>query len=122
MVLSVLEASVPASKWDELKASFRLATEMLPPQICEILLIQSVDDPLRWKVVTVWHVTHNNRQVEDSIRESGAAGIFRSIGIEPTQGLFNIMMNAHETDLGSDLTDTPLTDMLAFIQVPSIRV
>lgn len=122
MVLSVLEASVPPSRWDELKASFRRATEMLPPQICEILLIQSVEDPERWKVVIVWHVKQNNRQVEDSIRDSGAAGIFRSIGIEPSQGLFNIMLNARESDLGSDLADTPLTDMLAFIQAPSIRV
>jgi hypothetical protein len=116
MVMSVLEASVPPSKWDELKASFRLSTALLPPQICETLLIQSVDDPQHWRVVTVWHVKRHIKRVQDTMRQCGAAEIFRSIGIEPLQGLFNVMSKAHEQDLGSDLAETPISDMLVAVE------
>jgi hypothetical protein len=112
MVMSVLEANVPSGKWEELKLSFRHSTQILPPQICQTLLIQSIDDPQRWKVVTVWHIKKHIRRVQDTLRQCGAAEIFRSVGIEPAQGLFNIIQNAHEPDLGSDLAETPITDLL----------
>jgi hypothetical protein len=112
MVMSVLEANVPPNKWEELKVSFRHSTKLLPPQICETLLVQSIDDPQLWKVVTVWHIKKHIRRVQDTMRQCGAAEIFRAIGIEPLQGIFNIIQNAHESDLGSDLAETPITDML----------
>jgi hypothetical protein len=112
MVMSVMEASVPSSKWDELKASFRHSTELLPPQICETLLIQSIEDPERWKVVTIWHIKRHIKLVQDTLRQCGAGEIFRSIGIEPIQGLYNILITAREPDLGSDMTETPVSDML----------
>jgi hypothetical protein len=112
MVLSVLEANVPPEKWEELKKSFRHSTEILPPQICETLLIQSAEDTQRWKVVTVWHIKQHIRRVQDTMRQCGAAEIFRAIGIEPIQGLHNIVLKAREPDLGSDMAETPFTDML----------
>jgi hypothetical protein len=112
MVLSVLEASVPSGKWEELKASFRHSTLLLPPQICEILLIQSIEEPERWKLITVWHIKKHIRRVQDAMRKVGAAEIFRAVDIEPDQGLFNIIQSAREPDLGSDLSETPLTDLL----------
>jgi hypothetical protein len=116
MVMSVLEANVPISKWDELKACFRLSTEILPPQICETLLIQSIDDPQVWKVVTMWHVKKHIKRVQDTMRQCGAAEIFRAIGIEPRQALHNIIIKARESDLGSDMAETPITDMLIAIE------
>lgn len=116
MVMSVLEASVPSSKWDELKLAFRHSTELLPPQICETLLIQSIDDPQIWKVVTLWHEKRHIKRVQDSMRQCGAAEIFRSIGIKPNQCLYNIMSTAREPDLGSDLTETPISDLLYAIE------
>jgi len=112
MVMSVLEANVPLNKWEELKASFRHSTQILPPQICETLLIQSIDNPERWKIVTVWHIKRHIKLVQDAMRNCGAAEIFRSIGIEPIQGMFNVTISAREPDLGSDQTETPITDML----------
>jgi hypothetical protein len=112
MVLSVLEANVPPEKWEDLKASFRHSTQIIPPQICETLLIQSVDDAQRWKVVTVWHIKQHIRRVQDTMRQCGAAEIFRAIGIEPIQGLFNIVLKAREPDLGSDMAETPIADLL----------
>jgi hypothetical protein len=120
MVISVLEARVPSGKWEELKTSFLHSTRILPPQICETLLIQAIDDPDRWQVVTVWHIKQHIRRVQDTVRQVGAAEIFRAIGIEPVQGLFNIKLSAREPDLGSDMTVTPITDMLiAAEDIPS---
>jgi len=112
MVMSVLEANVPPGKWEELKNSFRHSTLILPPQICETLLIQSIENPENWKVITVWHIKKHIRRVQDSMRQVGAAEIFRAIGVEPLQGLFNIIQNAREPDLGSDMAETPITDLL----------
>jgi hypothetical protein len=120
MVISVLEARVPSGKWEELKTSFLHSTRLLPPQICETLLIQAIDDPDRWQVVTVWHIKQHIRRVQDTVRQVGAAEIFRAIGIEPVQGLFNIKLSARDPDLGSDMTVTPITDMLiAAEDIPS---
>jgi hypothetical protein len=107
-----LEANVPPGKWEDLKNSFRHSTRILPPQICETLLIQSIDNPETWKVVTVWHIKRHIRRVQDTMRQVGAVEIFRAIGIEPKQGLFNIILNAREPDLGSDMAETPISDML----------
>jgi hypothetical protein len=112
MVMSVLEAYVPPAKWEELKLAYRHATETVPPQIRETILIQSVEDPQMWKILTCWHSKRHVKVVQDQYLKCGAAEIFRSIGIEPTQGLFNIMMSAREPDLGSDMTETPQSDML----------
>jgi hypothetical protein len=112
MVMSVLEANVPPAKWEELKIAFRQATEIIPPQIRETILIQSLEDPRNWKIVTCWHGKRHVKVVHDEFLKCGAAEIFRSIGIEPNQGLYNIMLSAREPDLGSDMTETPLSDML----------
>ncbi len=112
MVMSVLEAIVPSNKWEDLKASFRHSTQILPPQICETLLIQSIDNPENWKIVTIWHVKQHVKLIQDAMRKCGAAEIFRSIGVEPQQGMFNVMIKAREPDLGSDQTETPITDLL----------
>jgi len=114
--MSVLEAFVPARKWVMLKAEFRHSTELLPPQICETILIQSIEDPTLWKVITIWHQKRHIKRLQDVMLRCGAAEIFRSIGVEPRQGLFNIMMTAQETDLGSDLAETPLSDMLMAVE------
>jgi len=116
MVLSVIEANVPPEKWEELKISFRHSTQILPPQICETLLIQSSEDTQRWKVVTIWHMKKHIRRIQDTMRKCGAAEIFRTIGIEPVQGLFNIVQSAREPDLGSDMAETPITDMLVAVE------
>ena len=112
MVMSVLEANVPPAKWEELKIAFRRATEIIPPQIRETILIQSIENPCIWKIVTCWHAKRNTRVVQDENLKCGAAEIFKAVGVVPRQGLFNIMMSAREPDLGSDMAETPISDML----------
>ncbi|NMB55180.1 MAG: hypothetical protein GYA15_10815 [Leptolinea sp.] len=116
MVLSILEANVPPSKWDEIITAFRHATALLPPQMCESLLVQAVDDPQRWNIITIWHNKRHIRLIQDTLRRCGAGEIFRSIGIEPVQSLFNVIAEARETDLGSDLAETPVSDTLVVIE------
>ncbi len=116
MVMSVLEANVPQNKWEALKASFRHSTQIVPPQIRETLLLQSPDNPERWKIVTVWHIKRHVKLIQDAMRKCGAAEIFRSIGVEPAQGIFNVMMSAREPDLGSDQTESPITDLLVIME------
>jgi hypothetical protein len=120
MVMSVMEANVPPAKWEELKSAFRHATEIIPPQIRETILVQSIDDPRIWRILTCWHTKRHVTVIQDEFLKCGAAEIFRSIGIEPTQGLFNIMVSAREPDLGSDMTETPLSDMLLAMEEDTV--
>jgi hypothetical protein len=116
MVISVLEANVPTDKWEELKISFRNATRLLLPQMKETLLVQSTIEPLYWKIVTVWHSTQQIHRIQETIQQSGVVEIFRMIGIEPRQGLFEVIMNARESDLGSDLAETPVSDVMVPVE------
>ena len=113
MVMSVMEARIPPDKWETFKDSFLLLTNNLPPRICQTMLIQSVDDPLLWKMITIWRIKKSPIQLQKEIEEGGALRVFQSIGIEPTQANFNIALSAQEQDLGSDLTETPIADMLS---------
>jgi hypothetical protein len=112
MVLSVLEADVPQVKWNDLKITFQQATILLPSQICETLLIQSVGDPDRWKIVTIMHGKKYAGHVQDDLPLCNANEIFRAIGIEPEQILYNVILKASELDLGSDVTETPVSEAL----------
>lgn len=116
MVISVMEANVPTDKWEELKISFRNATRMLPPQMKETLLMQSTFDPKYWKIVTVWHSTQQFHRIQETIQQSGVVEIFRMIGIEPRQGLFEVIKTARESDLGSDLAETPVADVMVPVE------
>ena len=116
MVISVMEANVPIDKWEELKISFRNATRMLPPQMKETLLVQSTIEHQYWKIVTVWHSTQQFHRIQEAILQSGIVEIFRMINIEPRQGLFEVILNARESDLGSDLAETPDSDVMVPVE------
>jgi hypothetical protein len=85
MIITILEANVDNSKWDDLKTGFDKMVEILPAQIVQSLLIQNSQTPESWKLVTLW----KSREAFAEFRASAATSVpqglafFRSFGIEP---------------------------------------
>jgi len=95
MVMSVLEAHVPPANWDALRQSYEARARVLPPQIVESFLAQSVADSTIWRILTVWR----SREALDQVRQSGETPtgvlIFRDAGAEPALTIFTVWANPH---------------------------
>jgi len=91
MVMTVLEGRVPPEKVGVLRESFRtMGIGQLPPHLKESFLVQRVDDPEVWRIMTVW----KNKEDLEAYRKSGETPtgvlIFRKAGAEPTLRVFSI--------------------------------
>lgn len=94
MVMTMLEAQVAADRWETLREAYE-ARARLPASgdIVESFLIQGVQDPRTWRIVTVWR----DREALEAMRSSGdtPAGvlIFRDAGAEPVLTVFTVWAN-----------------------------
>ena len=84
MVMTVLEAHVPADHWLDMEQGFANMGTAKPPQIMQSMLTQGSADPTVWRLIAIWR----SREAFDEYRASGVtpAGVllFRSVGAEPT--------------------------------------
>lgn len=91
MILTVLEARVPAERADTLRSEYAtLGQGDRPPGFVRSQLIRDTQDPALWRVETLWE----SRQALEAMRQRGTpAGIllFRAIGVEPTVGVFEVV-------------------------------
>jgi quinol monooxygenase YgiN len=85
MIITILEANVDNSKWDDLKSGFDKMVEILPEQVVQSLLIQNSQTPESWKLVTLWKSREAFAEYRKSATTSTPAGVafFRSVGVEP---------------------------------------
>jgi heme-degrading monooxygenase HmoA len=91
MILTILEASVPAGNEEALIAAYREAgVHERPPGLVRSELQRDARDATRWRIQTWWE----SREVLDAMRRAGTpAGVlmFRSAGAEPTLTLYEIV-------------------------------
>ena len=88
MILTVLEASVPAGNEEALIAAYREAGAHERPS--GLVRSELQRDATRWRIQTWWE----SREVLDAMRRAGTpAGVlmFRSAGAEPTLTLYEIV-------------------------------
>ena len=91
MVLTVLEARVPADRVPDLLRAFEeTRTSEVAPFIVRSFLLRSDQDLDVWRIMTVFR----SREELDAMRASGqtprGVAMFRAAGVEPTFSLFNI--------------------------------
>jgi quinol monooxygenase YgiN len=88
MLVTVLEAHVPAGREDDLLAAFAAAGRTaLPTGLVRSALLRDTRDPARWRIETVW----TSREALDAMRSAGTpAGVlmFRAAGAEPQLSVF----------------------------------
>jgi heme-degrading monooxygenase HmoA len=91
MILTVLEAQVPAEGAEALRAAYAAAgAEALPPGLVRTELLHDARDAGRWRIQTWWA----SREALDAMRSAGTpAGVlmFRAAGAEPTLSIFEVV-------------------------------
>jgi quinol monooxygenase YgiN len=89
MLVTVLEAHVPAEREDDLLEAFAAAGRSARPAgLVRSALLRDARDPARWRIETVW----TSRAALDEMRSAGTpAGVlmFRAAGAEPELSVFD---------------------------------
>lgn len=90
MVMTVLEAHVPAERWAELEQGFTQMDAEMPSALAQGFLTQSTADPTLWRLVAVWR----SRAALDEYRASGVTPggvlLLRSVGADPSLTIFEV--------------------------------
>ena len=89
MILTVLEALVAPGRAGDLQGAFTSAAGRLPEGLLRSDLLESVTEPGRWRIQTLW----TSREALDRVRALGTpAGVlmFRAAGAEPVLSIFNV--------------------------------
>lgn len=89
MIVTMLEAPVPADRVADLMAAYRQGTESLPPQIVETFLLQ-IDGGDLWRLVTVWGSREELGAYRASVDTPEGILMFRAAGVEPTLAIFDV--------------------------------
>ncbi len=92
MIITNLDSTVSADKWEALKSGFKKMVEAIPPQIVQSFLIQNSHEQTSWRVITIWKskdaFIEYRKSVQDPVPEGVA--LFRSVGAEPVASLFTV--------------------------------
>lgn len=90
MLLTILEAQVPAGQEAALQAAYAAKAGELPPGLVRSDLLRDSRDATRWRIQTWWA----SREALDAMRSAGTpAGVlmFRAAGAEPTLTIFDVV-------------------------------
>src|SRR5512140_2334927 len=90
MILTVLEARLPAGGAAALQQAYMSASSELPPGLVRSELVRDLRDPARWRIQTWW----TDREALEAMRQAGTpAGVlmFRAAGAEPQLAIFEII-------------------------------
>lgn len=89
-IMTVLEGHIAQEQWAALLQGFTQIQSQRPAELQTSYLVQSASDPTLWRTVGVW----SSQQAFDAFRAAVPVppplALFRSLGAEPTLGLFEI--------------------------------
>lgn len=91
MVVTVLEAIVPAGQEAALQSAYQAAgSTALPQGLVRTELLRDARDSSRWRIQTAWE----SREALEKMRNAGTpAGVlmFRAAGAEPALSIFDVV-------------------------------
>lgn len=90
MVITSLEAHVPADQWSALEQAVQTGQGRRPAQMRDSYLIQSTSDPTLWRLIGIWQSRAAFEEYRQSVAVPGGLQFFRSVGVEPTLTLFDV--------------------------------
>lgn len=94
MVMTVLEARVAPHRAAILQQAFENRRQMLPPQMEQVYLVQSMSDPELWRIVALWRSEAELEQYRQGVETPGGILMFREAGVEPTLSVFKVAAHA----------------------------
>lgn len=90
MMITIIEAQVPASKWNDLEIEYRKKIRHVPPQLLETYLIHDINHPDTWRILSIWRSKEAyNEAVHHGIHET-CMEIFNNLDIEATRRVFDV--------------------------------
>lgn len=94
MVVTMVEARVPADRERDLIGAYEEATEeALPAEIAETFLLRASDGDT-WRIATVWRSREALDAYRASVETPQAITMFRAAGAEPTLAIFDVVRRA----------------------------
>ncbi len=90
-VMTVLEAVVPEARQAELERVFTGSGGRRPAQLVSSYAVRDAADPSRWRLVGVWRSRAALEEYRKSIATPGGVQMFRSVGVEPTLSIWEVV-------------------------------
>ena len=94
MVMTVLEARVPADRLADVEKVFAEGMSPLPPEIVESYLVRDTKDPALFRLTTVWR----SQEALQAMRASGVKPkgvvMFESVGATPSLSVFEVVVRS----------------------------
>lgn len=101
MVITILDAEVKESNWENLQEAYRKETLSMPDGIHQTFLIQSKDSPTSWRIMTHWRSQEDLDKVRNSPKTPPAVRVFQAANAKPQLVVWNIEI--HKVNKNSDL-------------------
>ena len=97
MAMVFIEARVPPEKWGALSKAFKSGMNSLKLfPIAEIFLIQSLEDPTFWQIVSVWYSLKDLKEARNKGSLPGEL-IFVLVGASPVTSIFNVVAHTRKS-------------------------
>jgi hypothetical protein len=90
MLITIIEAQVPASKWSDLEIEYRKKIRHVPPQLKETFLIHDVSHRDVWRILSIWVSKEAYEQAVHHQYHETCMEIFRDLEIEATRRVFDV--------------------------------
>jgi hypothetical protein len=90
LVVTILDGEVAAEKWAEMRAMYEMGGQHKPPQLAQGFLVQNSHSPTSWRTICVWHSPEALDEYRRSEEIPGGLRMFRSVGAEPTETVFEV--------------------------------
>jgi hypothetical protein len=98
MVMTILEAHVAPERWTELEHLYTTTGSRLPPQMVQTFLVQSTNDTMLWRGISIWRSSEALEEYRRSVETPGGILMFRAVNAEPTLSLFEVAVALQPSD------------------------
>ncbi len=95
MVMTVLEAHVPAARLAEVEKVFREGMASLPPEIVESFLVRDTKDDTLFRLTTIWRSMEDLQAMRASGVKPKGVQMFESVGASPALSIWGIAVHSH---------------------------
>jgi hypothetical protein len=94
MVMTVLEARIPAEQIAKVDRVFREGMTPLPPEIVESYLVRDSKDPSLFRLTTIWKSLQDLQTMRQSGVKPKGVQMFEAVGAAPTLSIFDVVVRS----------------------------
>jgi quinol monooxygenase YgiN len=94
MVMTVLEARVPAARLSDVERVFREGMSPLPADIVESYLVRDTKDPSSFRLTTVWRSMAALQAMRQSGVKPKGVQMFEAVGATPSLSVFEVVVHS----------------------------